>query len=250
MSINLRFYFERAVNTYDKAGRIQKTVALELLKKIDNGYYPAVLEIGSGSGFLSKQIAQILLFERFLHIDISFEFLKRLKYDLKGRFFFINASAESIPLRENMVDLIISSSTLHWIKEHERSFSEIFKLLKKGGRFYFSIFTENTLKELRYVSEISGFGSVYPLKKAKFYIEMIERMKISFNYEIKTYREIYPSPLALLLAHKHTGTNYTEGKKFSGKESFKKFCELYRAYFSNHEGIYATYEVLFIEGQK
>lgn len=247
-TVDVRFYFERAVNTYEKAGRIQKTVAEELLKRIKGDYYPIVLEIGSGRGFLSKPLAEKIIFDKFIHVDISFQFLKKLKVELNG--FFINARAEFLPLKEGIADLLISSSTLHWVKEHEKAFTELFDILKRRGKFYFSIFTGNTLKELRHISKLSGFGSVYSLKEAGFYVEIMERMKIPFSYEIKTYRELYSSPRELLLSHKLTGTNYTEGKKFSGKNSFKKFCELYRAYFSNHEGIYATYEVLFIEGQK
>ena len=247
---DLRFYFEKAVNTYEKAGRIQKKVAQELLRRLNRGYYQTVVEIGSGRGFLSKPLIETLSFERFIHIDLSFQFLKRLKSDLRGRFFFINARAESIPLRQEIAELIISSSTLHWVKEHDRSFKEIFKILKEGGRFYLSIFTAKTLRELKHASELSGFGSVYPLKEAGFYIEMLKNMKITFNYEIKNYREVYSSLEELLLAHRYTGTNYTEEKKFSGKESFRKFCEIYSSLFSNNKGIYATYEVLFIEGQK
>lgn len=245
----LKYYFDRAVDTYDKAGKIQKKVTQEVLEKIERKYYSTIVEIGSGRGFLSIPLAKTLFFEKFIHIDISFEFLKKLRTNLKDNHLFINACAEEIPLRNNLADLLISSSTLHWIKNPEKNFIKIFDILKKGGRFYFSIFTSNSLKELKEVSEITGFGSVYPLKKAEFYIELIQKAGFSFDYEIKTYKEVYPSAKDLLLAHKLTGTNYTENKKFSGKNSFKRFCDTYKRFFSNHSGVYATYEVLFIEGQ-
>jgi len=81
-------------------------------------------------------------------------------------------------------------------------------------------------------------------------LEIIQKTGFHFDYEIKTYREVYDSPVDLLLTHKLTGTNYTKNSKFSGKNSFKNFCDTYKKLFGNHEGIYATYEVLFIEGQK
>lgn len=247
---SIKFYFDKAVNTYEKAGKIQKKVAEELLNRVQKDYYSTIIEIGSGKGFLSIPLIEKLSFERFIHVDISFEFLKRLKADLKGICFFINAQAEMIPLKESLADLIVSSSTLHWLENPEQSFIELFRIIKEGGKFYFTIFTSNTLKELKLVSEATGFGSVYPLKEAEFYIEMIQKMGFFFNFEIKTYKEYYSSTKDLITSHKLTGTNYTKDKRFSGKGSYRKFCSLYETLFTNHNGVYATYEVLFIEGQK
>lgn len=245
----LKYYFDKAVETYEKAARIQKKVAEELLKKIERKHYSTIVEIGSGKGFLSIPLTEIISFDKFIHIDISFEFLKRLKKILKDEIF-INACAEALPLRNNLADLLISSSTLHWIEDIEKNFIKIFDVLKDEGKFYFSIFTSNTLKELKEVSEITGFGSVYSLKKTDFYLKLIQKAGFIFDYEIKTYREVYESPIEILLAHKLTGTNYTGRSRFLGKNSFKNFCNTYKKLFCNNEGVYTTYEVLFIEGQK
>ncbi len=246
---SLKFYFNKAVDTYEKVGILQKKIAFELLRKIEKSNYQYIVEIGSGKGFLSIPLSKILSFEKYIHIDISLEFLKKLRKNLKGNHIIINARAEEMPLKENIADLVVSSSTLHWLKEPEKNFIKIFDILKKHGRFYFSIFTSNSLKELKEISEITGFGSVFTLQKAEFYIEMIQKLGFSFDYEVKLYQEIYDSPRDLLIFHKLTGTNYTENKKFSGKNSFKKFCETYKRFFGNHRGVYATYEVLFIKGQ-
>lgn len=244
----VKFYFNKAIDTYEKIGILQKKIAFELLRKIEKKNYDCIVEIGSGKGFLSIPLSESISFKNYIHIDISFEFLKKLRTNLKGNHFFVNASGEEIPLRKNIADLMVSSSALHWIKDPEQNFIKILEILKKGGRFYFSIFTSNTLKELKEISEITGFGSVFPLKKVEFYIELIKKTGFSFNYEVKNYREIYNSPRDLLIFHKLTGTNYTEGKKFSGKNAFKNFCDTYKRFFSNHSGVYATYEVLFIKG--
>ncbi|WP_283166220.1 methyltransferase domain-containing protein [Thermodesulfovibrio yellowstonii] len=247
---HLKYYFDRAVETYEKAGKIQKKVAEEVLKKIEKKHYSTIIEIGSGKGFLSIPLSESLSFEKFIHVDISFEFLKRLKTNSINKHFFINACAEAMPIKDSLADLLISSSTLHWIKNPEKNFIKLFDVLKKNGKFHFSIFTSGTLKELKEVSEITRFGSVYPLKEADFYLKIIQKTGFHFDYKIKTYREVYDSPTDLLLTHKLTGTNYTKNSKFSGKNSFKNFCNTYKRLFGNHEGIYATYEVLFIEGQK
>lgn len=250
MPCTLKTYFDRAVNSYEKAGKIQKKVATELLYWIEEGNYSTVLEIGCGKGFLSFPLRQKIFYDRYIHIDISIEFLRAIRNHLREKSFYINARAESLPLKAEVADLLISSSTLHWLENPETSFLNLLSFLKNGGNFYFSIFTAGSLDELKKVSELSGFGSVYDLKDAKFYIEMLESAKIFFDYKVKTYRETFPTVKDLLFSHKLTGTNYTKHKKFSGKTSFRNFCNLYEKLFSNEKGIYATYEVLFIKGQK
>lgn len=246
----MSLYFNKALKTYEKAGKIQKKVADELLSMIPDGYYSTVVEIGSGTGLLSIPLIEKIDFYRFIHIDISYPFLKKLRQKLRNISFYINAKAENIPLPYSSVDLILSSSTLHWLSNPEKNIVEILKLLKDGGRFYFSIFTSNTLREIKRVSQITGFGSVYNLMPWDFYISLLKNNSFFYKYELKTYMEKYASPKELLLAHKLTGTNYTENKRFSGKKAFNKFCEVYKSLYGSADGVYATYEILFIEGQK
>ncbi|MCS7203342.1 MAG: methyltransferase domain-containing protein [Thermodesulfovibrio sp.] len=246
----LKFYFDKAASTYEVASTIQKKVAIDLLNMIEEKHYPNVIEIGSGGGFLTKLLTKRITFEKFFHIDISFELLKRLKSNFDKRHFLINAQAEKMPFRKEVADLIVSSSTLHWLENQEESFSPLFETLKKDGKFYFSLFTSKTLKEFKEVCLNSGFGSYYPLKEVSFYLGILKKLELNFYYEVKIYTEKYADPKELLLSLKLTGTNYTLNKKFSGKSSFLNFCKLYKEKFGNFKGIYATYEVLFIKGQK
>lgn len=248
---DIRFYFDKAVNTYEQAGLIQKKVANYLLEMIPTDFYQIVVEIGSGRGFVTKNLIDKISFEKYINIDISFELLKKLGEILKDRCVYINAKAENIPLKSNSVDLLISSSSLHWLEDSERNFLDILKLIKENGRFYFSIFLSNTLIEIQEVSKITGFGSFYPLKSSFFYINLLNSMgDIKYSYSTKVFIEKFSSVKDLLNSHKLTGTNFTTNKRFSGKNSYNKFCEIYQKLYGNGEGIYATYEVLFIEGQK
>ncbi len=248
---NIRFYFDKASKTYEQAGAIQKKVANYLLNMIPSDFYQKVVEIGSGGGFLTKNLINKISFEKYINIDISFGLLKKLKESLLNKCIYINAQAENIPLKLDSVDLLISSSSLHWLEDSENNFLDILKLIKKNGRFYFSIFLSNTLIELQEVSKITGFGSFYPLKSSFFYVNLLNSIQdIKYSYSTKIFIENFSSVKDLLNSHKLTGTNFTKNKKFSGKNSYNKFCEIYQKLYGNGEGIYATYEVLFIEGQK
>lgn len=248
---NIRFYFDKAANTYEQSAVIQKKVANYLLSLIPSGFYSTVLEIGSGKGFVTKYLIEKIFFEKYINIDISFELLRRLRGSLQNRCIYLNANAENIPLKSDSVDLLISSSSLHWIEDAENNFLEIIKLIRENGKFYFSIFLSNTLIELQEVSKISGFGSFYPLKSSSFYVNLLNAIPdIKCSYSTEKFVEYFPSVRNLLNSHKLTGTNFTKNKKFSGKSVFNKFCEIYKKSYSKGNSVYATYEVLFIEGQK
>lgn len=246
----LKFYFEKASNTYGQSGYIQKKVAIHLLDMIAHDFYETVVEIGSGLGFVTIPLIKKISFNRYINIDISFRMLKKLKDSLKMSCFYLNAEAENLPIKPNSVNLLISSSTLHWL-ENRRSFLDILSLLREGAKFYFSIFVPNTLYEIKVASKLSGFGSLYNLKPSYSYLNLLDSIpSIKYKFYTKQFIEKYPTVTDLLYCLKRTGTNFTENKKFSGKNSFKRFCEVYEKHFGNEKGVKATYEVLFIEGQK
>ncbi len=246
----IKFYFEKASNTYDQSGYIQKKVAIHLLEMINSDFYETVVEIGSGLGFITIPLIKKISFKRYINIDISFGMLRKLKDSLKMSCFYINAEAENLPIKPNSVNLLISSSTLHWMNERG-SFLDILSLLREGAKFYFSIFIPNTLYEIKEASKLSGFGSLYNLKPSSFYLNLLDSIpSIRYKFYSQQFIEKYPTVADLLYCLKRTGTNFTENKKFSGKDSFKKFCQVYEKYFGNQKGVKATYEVLFIEGQK
>lgn len=251
MMKTLRFYFDRAADTYERASTVQKKVAKRLIEMVSSDYYRTVIEIGSGEGFLTESLIDKIKFDRYINLDISLRLLLKLRKKLGKRVSYINGKAENIPIRAYSTDLLISSSSLHWVDDIESSLISILKLLKEGGRFYFSIFVLPTLREIEVASKYSGFGSIYPLRTATDYLKILETNRnFKFDYEVVTLREKFTSVKEILYSLKLTGTNFTLNKRFSGKNSFKRFCDFYERTFKEGSSLYCTYEVLFIEGQR
>jgi arsenite methyltransferase len=51
---------------------------------------------------------------------------------------FIQSDLESIPLADNVADLVISNCTINHITDKQKVWNEIYRILKKGGRFVVS----------------------------------------------------------------------------------------------------------------
>jgi ubiquinone/menaquinone biosynthesis C-methylase UbiE len=118
------------------------------------------LEIGCGTGEYSKALLghAAALFAT----DLSFSMLERAKIKLGGTrdvLFFVS-DIERLPVSENSFDVILGNSVLHHL-ETGKALSEIFRAMKKGGRFAFSepnmlnpqIFLQ---KRVKYIKKLAG----------------------------------------------------------------------------------------------
>lgn len=112
-----------------------------------NLYEPATgnvcIDLGSGKGLdVLKMAEQVGPTGKVYGVDVSEEMLEKARKtaDKLGvkQVEFIKSDLESINLNSNIADLIISNCTLNHVADKRAVWNEIFRLLKKGGRFVIS----------------------------------------------------------------------------------------------------------------
>ena len=95
-----------------------------------------VLEIGCGTGYFTKEIVKTGALVT--AIDISPELLEIAKQDIKDtNVSFVLDNAYDLSFDADSFDSIVGSSVLHHL-EIEKAVSEMFRVLKPGGSFYFT----------------------------------------------------------------------------------------------------------------
>jgi len=110
------------------------------------------LDIGCGTGravWLAAEKAGFM--GNFYGVDISGKMIGKSVENFRGHdnFHFIITSSESIPLKDNYFDTIICTNSFHHYLHPEKAMSEIFRLLKPGGRiFILDPVTDNWLVKL------------------------------------------------------------------------------------------------------
>jgi ubiquinone/menaquinone biosynthesis C-methylase UbiE len=106
-----------------------------MLKALGNVKGKKVLDWGCGSGIyakiLSKREANVKGF------DISKEMLKIAKRDNPHLDLRVG-SGYKIPFKEKF-DIVFSSLALHYLKDFDKAFKEVHRVLNKGGVFLFSV---------------------------------------------------------------------------------------------------------------
>ena len=150
--------FSKAAKNYDAAAEVQKLAARKLCEIAlpfvkENSQ---ILDLGSGTSFLAREFLNHEQFRqknvKFYEVDLSLEMLQCWVSRPKENFFAIQADIENLPFQPQSFDLIISSFSLQWLKDFEKTFARIFEILKPNGVFVFCLPTSGSLFELREAS--------------------------------------------------------------------------------------------------
>jgi ubiquinone/menaquinone biosynthesis C-methylase UbiE len=106
-------------------------IAKEITEKMGNG---TILDLGSGTGYLSIEIARRSPSLQVYGIDLSRQMVKIARRHARGvdnaRFVFGNAA--KLPFKDNSIDLVISTGASHHWKTPRLVFDECHRVLKTG----------------------------------------------------------------------------------------------------------------------
>jgi ubiquinone/menaquinone biosynthesis C-methylase UbiE len=107
-------------------------IANDIVGKMGKG---TILDLGSGTGYLSIEIAKRSPSLQVYGIDLSRQMVKIARRHAKdvdnARFVFGNAAR--LPFKDNSIDLVVSTGASHHWKTPRLVFDECYRVLKTGG---------------------------------------------------------------------------------------------------------------------
>lgn len=221
-SKHIKKQFEKSMKDYDKNATVQDLMASKMmieLVKISNKF-DNLLELGSGTGLLTKRIAKELKFQSYYANDIV-EKSKMYVQKIIPEVNFIAGNALKIKPSKKM-DLIISNAMFQWFDNLGKAL-EILKLsMAKDAIIAFTTFSPSNFKE---ITEITGLSLKYKSK------DEIEQILIKQGFSILYSEDFYEilkfkTPLELLAHMKNTGVNSLSEKTWTVKK-VKEFCDKY-----------------------
>lgn len=142
--------FGAAAQTYDDAADLQRMVAGAVGQRIaalSLASNPRILEIGCGTGFLSRALADLAPGELVLS-DIAPAMLVRCRDmlgDVPARFVMMDGEAPGAAGWN--FDLVCSSLAFQWFTDLERALGRLSGLLAPGGHLVFSTLAEDSFCE-------------------------------------------------------------------------------------------------------
>ncbi len=246
----MRQSFNAAAKTYDQAAELQRQVGDLLLQKLNglNLNNKTIMDLGSGTGYLSQCIQNHHPDNYIISVDIADNMLKISQKKHPDQMY-LCSDAEHLSFSNHSVDIIISNMALHWCQNIQRTFKELYRILKPKGLFIFTALGEETLHELQYCwNTIDNDTHVNRFLKKS---HMQKSLDIHFSETTLNTRIItrhHESIYTLMKKLKAIGAHNVTTKKPSGLTGKRKLQALeiaYESFRDETEYLPATYEVIF-----
>jgi trans-aconitate methyltransferase len=123
--------------SYHKVSGPQTTWGQKVLARLSVTGDERAIDAGCGSGRLTGELLERLPRGRLVAIDRSWNMLMTARANLRPAFgdrvSFVQVSLPDLPFAD-WADLIFSTATFHWIKDHPALFANIRRALRPGGR--------------------------------------------------------------------------------------------------------------------
>ena len=238
--------FAHALSTYEEEAQVQAQVGDTLLAYLAETL-PRVnprnaLEIGCCTGILTEKIvARLSSLVQLTVCDLVAA--SQSCIDTRSRAWrqyvsFLAGDIEKVELPQSY-DLILSSSTLHWVHDFPALSAKLARHLNPGGAMAIALYGPDNFKEIR---EITGSGLPY------LSLEELQHI-LSQHFHLLLARQDhhelwFADPLALLHHLRDTGVNALNPAGWT-KGRLAAFATAYREHFSGEQGVRLTYHPLY-----
>lgn len=125
--------------SYHKVSAPQTSWGQKVLNRLQVNGDERAVDAGCGSGRLTGELMERLPNGRLVAIDRSWNMLMTARANLRpvlgSRVSFVQVSLPDLPFA-GWADLVFSTATFHWIKDHPALFAGIFRTLRADGRLH------------------------------------------------------------------------------------------------------------------
>ncbi len=245
--------FSRAAERYDEVAVLQREIGQRLVERLDLMLIEpkVVLDIGSGTGVATAELAKRYKKAQIMALDFAFPML--LKTRKRGSWLrrprCVCADLDYLPFADGTIDLIYSNAALQWSNDLEHTFSEFVRVLRPGGLVAFTTFGPDTLKELRLAwseadggSHVSQFLDMHDVGDALVRSRFAEPV-IDVDRMVLTYDQVdgLMQDLKVLGAH---NVNCDRNRGLTGKQRMRAMRDSYEQFRTNGK-LPASYEVIY-----
>jgi len=238
----VRERFGRSFAGYDGEAEIQRGMTVALVEEIlrhGGDRFDSALEIGCGTGLLSRELASRLNIRKYSANDLVAGCgprVERAVTQLAGAAFtFHSGDIERMDLPPAAFDLVASSAVFHWLDDPAGLLERLSVALRAGGLLAFTTFGPDNLRE---VAAVGGRGLRYrPIDEVAALVERRYRI-----LQCRESREVlrFSSPRRVLEHLRNTGANGLERAGWT-RGTLRTFEKEYREHFGADDGVRLTY---------
>ena len=232
---------------------LQRRVGLELLRRFPVARRSgALLDVGCGTGFLTRQLALIENYHPLIALDLALPMLQISRCKYPGMAVnYLCADAENLPFAPQSIAQIYSNLALQWAQYLPATLAGFRRVLRPGGALVFATFGPATLCELKTawaaVDRYTHVNDFHAADDLKGFLQ-VAGLKVA-SVDTVLYQSVYPTVQALMRELKGIGAhNVNRGRnpKPTTKAQLQKMIDHYLQQMAGSE-IVASYEIIFVK---
>ena len=229
--------FSKSLKTYSENAVVQKQMAEKLADEISGLKFDKILELGCGTGFVTKKLLKQNEFSEYVAIDMVGDCEKYIS-EISDKIRFVCGDIEdNKDIYNSKYNLIISNAVMQWVDNLPQFIGKLRENLTDNGYLVFTLFGKENYKELiPFVKNPLRYYSVDEIK------EICDGFKTIKVYDEKFVME-FETPTDVLRHIKNTGVNALSQTHWTKSDliSFEK---------EYPEKVTLTYHPIYIVGVK
>jgi len=216
-----------------------------------------LLDIGMGTGSFTRALGEVFPNAMIVGLDFASGMVDHAQEN-GGSFKIVQADASFLPFKERTFDIITSNLAYQWVSNLPEAFKLCHSSLKENGKLCLTMFGHHTFDELFasldacldktanndrfFIQRLAGKDQVeMSLKEAGFQTWRVQSESIKVQF---------PDMMGLVKWIKDIGANALPTDIYLGKGLLFRTNDYYSAHFKDRLGVYATFEVLWVEAQR
>ncbi len=253
LSLNERIAqrFGAAASHYDEQALAQKQSAQQLIA--GQSLHGRVLDIGCGTGWLTRHIAESHTIEQIVALDIAAPMLSAEALQHPS-IVAIQADAARLPFTGHCFDGVVSNFALQWLASPDDFAHELSRVLAKNGQFCLAIPIDGTLHELNQAwAMVDNSRHTNRFFSSQTWLEALQQAGLTIkSHQQSAFYQYYDSTKALLKSLKAIGANELQQSRQQGLWGRGQLAALEQAMkkFRVAQGLPLHYEVLMVYGNK
>ncbi|XP_045182621.2 arginine-hydroxylase NDUFAF5, mitochondrial-like [Mercenaria mercenaria] len=219
--------------------------------------FDILVDLGCGRGYASKHLLKDTV-KSIYQCELSEKMLLQSEVSPEVPTQRIVMDEEFLPFKDESLDIVISSLSLHWVNDLPGCFRQVHNALKKDGVFLGCLFGGDTLYELRVSLQLAeqekegGFAAhVSPFTSVQDLGNLLNRAGFTMlTIDIDEMVITYPTIHELMHDLKGMAENNCAWSRKSHlrRSTTERAGEIYKEMYGNEQGVPATYQVIYFIG--
>ncbi len=240
--------FGQAAHQYDRHADFQRLTGDRLLGMLGDAVWPVGLDLGSGTGWYTRELARRHQCQ--LGLDIAPGMLSHARASYGAEIHWLNGDAEHLPLADASVDRVFSNLALQWCDDLRTPLAELYRVVRPGGEVFLTTLVEGSLQELanawQSVDQHQHSNRFIPRATLEDWLGSLPFSQV--DCQIRAEVMEYPHLHDLTRSLKGIGANHVhgQGQTRHSRTDLKQLVRGYEAFRQANGLLPATYQVAYI----